>query len=541
MKFLYPLILSMAGAAAAPVNDQFAARISLGGAASADAAGNNTGATLEAGENDLDAIGGASVWWKWTALASGWVTADTSGSAIDTVLAVLADGPSLGDTFIVGCNDESGDPAAVPGTSRVVFQATAGTEYHFAVHGFLGAQGAVALHVRSGTVPALRVTSLTLAPASVNVTTANQSITTDVGIASDAGFSEGVLAIHRSNFSGVTEVPLNAAQRASGTAAAGVYRVSIPVARYSQPGTWLLEVALSDLSGNESVYGRGVSALFEYDFVLPDGLPGLFSVTNTGSVDVTAPQLTSFTVAPAAVNVVNSAANLTFTFQVTDALSGFGSATLTLFTPGGEALTALPVTAANRTAGTAAAGTYGVPFSLPAKMPGGVWTTSLLIRDATGNPSLYDGAVEGEDFPAGAASGQITVTGAAHSYWAWMYPRLSTLPGTQPNEDFDGDGISNLLEYALGLNVAAADAPGSATPSFFLSPAGLTLSYVRRSSNPSNKLSYSDEFGSALNAGWTKATSETVTDLDGLFERVTVTDPAPVGSRRFGRVTVTLP
>jgi hypothetical protein len=173
-------------------------------------------------------------------------------------------------------------------------------------------------------------------------------------------------------------------------------------------------------------------------------------------------------------------------------------------------------------------------------MPGGIWSTSLLIRDATGNPSLFDGAVEGGDFPSGAASGQITVTGAAHSYWAWMYPRLSTSPATQPGEDFDGDGVSNLLEYALGLSTDSIDAP-AAVPSFSTGPAGLTLTYIRRAPDALNKLTYSAEFGATPGGAWTSAANESVSDIDGLFEQVSVVDPAPGGSRRFGRVKVSLP
>ena len=37
-----------------------------------------------------------------------------------------------------------------------------------------------------------------------------------------------------------------------------------------------------------AVFGRGVSAIFEYDHVLLDGLPGIFSVANTGAVNTKA-------------------------------------------------------------------------------------------------------------------------------------------------------------------------------------------------------------------------------------------------------------
>ena len=113
MKILTLLLLGTLPALAVPLNDTFANRISLGGGTVAEASGDNTGATLQTNENDLDSIGGASVWWKWTAPETAWVSVDTQGSAIDTVLAVLADGPALRDTYVVGYNDETG---VLPGT-----------------------------------------------------------------------------------------------------------------------------------------------------------------------------------------------------------------------------------------------------------------------------------------------------------------------------------------------------------------------------------------------------------------------------------------
>ena len=546
MKIALLIFLSGAVGAvgAAPVNDLFVNRIDLGSATAVTANGSTVAATLQSGENDLDSIGGASVWWKWTAPASTWVTVDTVGSGIDTVLAVLADGPALKDTYVVGCNDESGDPGAPAGSSRVIFQAVAGTEYHMAVHGFLGQQGNVTVNVHAGTVPPIRVTSVALAPGSVNVTAAAQSVQVDVGIAGDAAFAEGVLAVHKAGFSGIVEVPIGPAQRIAGTGASGTYRVTVPVARYSTPGTWLMEIAASDVFGREAVYGRGVSAVFEYDHVLPDGAPGLFSVTNAGVVDAEAPALPAFGRAVAAVDVTTSSAALSFTFRVTDDLSGFGSGVLTLFTPAGEALTAIPVTAGHRTSGTALDGVFTVPFTLPPKMPTGTWFATLLLRDATGNPALFDGAVTGEDFPLGPGSAEFAVTGAPNGYWAWIYPRTTADPEAGPGADADRDGISNLLEYAFGLSPLTADSSLESQLGYRRGPAGLSLSFVRRRAVTASGVQYTPQFSRDLNpdgsAGWQPGGAEAASPLDDRFERVEVPDASGPSARRFGRVAVSL-
>ena len=542
LNILALLLLGALPAPAVPLNDAFANRISLGSAPAATASGETTGATLQSNENDLDAVGGASLWWKWTAPENAWVSVDTKGSAIDTVLAVLADGPALRDTYVVGCNDESGDPDAGDGSSRVIFEAAAGTEYHIAVHGFLAVQGQVQLHLQSGISPPLRLTSLTLAPGSVNVTTASQTVMADIGVSSVAAFAEGALVLHRANFAGITEIPLSPAQRISGTATEGIYRVSVPVPRYSAPGTWLLEAAITDTTGREAVFGRGVSASFEYDHVFPDSLTGLLSVANTGAVDGVEPALASFSISPGAVSTTLNPAALVCQFRMTDALSGFGSAILTLYTPSGTALTALPVLASHRILGTALDGTYQIPFTLPAKMPGGIWEATLLLRDAAGNPALFDGALNGAAFPAGSTGGSITVTGVAHGYWASIYPLTTATPAAQPGGDLDHDGIANLLEYAFGM---ALDAPGpfssgtvSGLPVFEKSPAGLTLTYFRRPS-PALGLQYIPQFSTDFST-WQNVSGGTVVQLPGGLGKVTLAAPASAASTQYSRVQVNL-
>lgn len=539
-------VLSGRVRAAAPANDAFAARIGLGSAPTVVAAGTTAGATLELGENDLDALGGASVWWKWTAPATAWVEVSTAGSAIDTVLAVMADGPTLDDAYVVGFNDESGAPDAALGSSRVVFQATAGTEYHVAVHGFLGEQGAVAVRIQSGVVPPVRVRSLVIVPGSATVTSASSSVVADVGIDTEADYVEGVMVVHRPDLSGATEIPILPAQRVSGTARSGTYRVTVPVARYSPPGTWLLEVAASDGVGREAVFGRGVSAAFEYDHVLPDGSTGFFGVVNAGAVDDQPPALAAFSRSPSAATVTSTAASLTFSFRVVDALAGFGSATLSLITPTGEALTALTVTPAQRVSGTDLDGTYSQSFTLPAGMPGGLWSVSLLLRDAAGNPAFYDGGVTGEDFPLGAASALISVTGAPHGYGAWLYPVAASAAGAGPDQDYDRDGLSNLIEYAFGFSWSLNESSlaSEVLPSAMVVGGALTLEYRRRSDATDRGLLYRPQFSTTLSSsgagGWVDAAGGVVTPGNGGWETVRVADPVAGGPRRFGRVRVQL-
>jgi hypothetical protein len=128
------------------MNDSFANRITIAGA-SATMTGTNVNATKETGEpNHAGNSGGKSVWWTWTAPASGTVTIDTTGSNFDTLLATYTGSTVSALTAVTnGSNDDN--PAGGTTTSLVTFPVTAGTVYQIAVDGYNGLSGNITLQV----------------------------------------------------------------------------------------------------------------------------------------------------------------------------------------------------------------------------------------------------------------------------------------------------------------------------------------------------------------------------------------------------------
>jgi len=99
--------------------------------------GNNAEATREPGELFHNGVaGGRSMWFHWTAPASGIVTFDTKGSTFDTLLAVYT-GFSVSNLMAVASDDERGGFS----TATVTFNVQANLTYHIAVDGFEGAGG----------------------------------------------------------------------------------------------------------------------------------------------------------------------------------------------------------------------------------------------------------------------------------------------------------------------------------------------------------------------------------------------------------------
>jgi uncharacterized delta-60 repeat protein/uncharacterized repeat protein (TIGR01451 family) len=137
-----------------PANDNFANAQVVAGA-NGTVIGSNVGATTETGEPPITGEpAAASIWYTWTAQASGATTFDTFGStnqtggSLDTRLAIYTGG-NLGNLTLVGENDDAVNGATF--NSSVTFTATAGTKYMIAVDGFSSSdQGGVVLNWVTG-------------------------------------------------------------------------------------------------------------------------------------------------------------------------------------------------------------------------------------------------------------------------------------------------------------------------------------------------------------------------------------------------------
>jgi Ca2+-binding RTX toxin-like protein len=125
--------------AARPVNDDLAAATSLA-ARSGAVVGTTKEATKQGGEpSHAGNPGGASVWYAWHADTGGSVSLHIE-AGFDTLLAVYT-GSGLGALIEVASNDDF----EAQQTSRLEFDAVAGTDYRFAVDGYGGAVGVFTL------------------------------------------------------------------------------------------------------------------------------------------------------------------------------------------------------------------------------------------------------------------------------------------------------------------------------------------------------------------------------------------------------------
>jgi len=147
-----------------PANDNFSQRIALSGAR-VNTTGSNANATLQSGERRIiAAAGGHSVWWSWTAPATGQVTIATTGSNFDTVLGVYT-GSAVNSLRLIALNDQQGGGLD---TSRVSFRAIAGTTYQIDVDGYRNFTGNIALSINGPAPSAAAIRPAAMSPQAVD-------------------------------------------------------------------------------------------------------------------------------------------------------------------------------------------------------------------------------------------------------------------------------------------------------------------------------------------------------------------------------------
>lgn len=125
---------------APPPNDLFANAEDLVSDAGGNASmsGTNKGAMTEPGEptHAVGNNGGASVWYRWTAPASGHVFMDTCDSGFDTILAVYTGAVLNALTQLVSSDLPESEECENEVASEVEFDAEAGVTYQIAIDGW---------------------------------------------------------------------------------------------------------------------------------------------------------------------------------------------------------------------------------------------------------------------------------------------------------------------------------------------------------------------------------------------------------------------
>lgn len=183
--------LDLLAAQGAPSNNAFASATVVSGNSGLVSAW-NFNATAEASEpSHAGQAATRSIWFKWTAASSGWLTMHTQGSAIDTLLGAYT-GTSVGAFSVVASDDDSGGGngsgagtgSGAYGTSSATWPVVAGQTYSVAIDGKNGSSGAVNLGWLFSTTPNVADLSIarTLTTSGVDVSVHNLGPQTATGV-----------------------------------------------------------------------------------------------------------------------------------------------------------------------------------------------------------------------------------------------------------------------------------------------------------------------------------------------------------------------
>jgi hypothetical protein len=133
--------IGAASASSAPAGEGFSKKTAVAATLGSNTFDStNASGTLRRGCGSSDGNGHV-VWFTWTATESATITADTLGSAYDTVLYVFQGGKLLGCNDDTDLGTECPTGAVNPVCSEVVFDAVEGKTYYFAVAAFDGDAG----------------------------------------------------------------------------------------------------------------------------------------------------------------------------------------------------------------------------------------------------------------------------------------------------------------------------------------------------------------------------------------------------------------
>ena len=133
--------MSTGGGSVAPANDAFAGASVLA-SGSGTSSGTSVGASKEAGEPPhAGNAGGKSIWYSWTAPATGTLTVSTAGSGFDTLLGIYQ-GTAVNGLTERGSNDDEDNAGGIVTSKVTNLAVTGGATYRIAVDGFNAGGGA---------------------------------------------------------------------------------------------------------------------------------------------------------------------------------------------------------------------------------------------------------------------------------------------------------------------------------------------------------------------------------------------------------------
>ncbi|HEY1834954.1 MAG TPA: Ig-like domain repeat protein, partial [Solirubrobacteraceae bacterium] len=242
--------------------------------------------------------------------------------------------------------------------------------------------GSVVQQTCAGDTNPPQIASVALAPETVDTSTGSRAVVLDVHATDDLS---GVASLQATLISGGQSQSASALLQ-SGTVLDGTWQATITLPRWSQQGTWRLDLIVTDQVGNSvSLSPSQVTAL---------GLPD--SVAQTGEGDSTAPTASSGSIAPSSFDTSQHPVSVSVHLHVADVQSGTELVRVAFTSPnGGEHVYG----EASLTSGSPQEGEWTATLEFPQFSQQGSWSPQVELWDAFGNRRAYAPAELATVFP----------------------------------------------------------------------------------------------------------------------------------------------
>lgn len=221
-------------------------------------------------------------------------------------------------------------------------------------------------------------------PTSIDVSAGSQTLTVRLRIADTlSGFDFGNFLFLSPSGQQVLSGGYNASSRVSGDSFDGVYQVSASVPQFSEAGTWrVIQVFLRDQVGNSTVLSEGD--------LMSRGFSAQLQVSSNPQ-DITAPNLTQFSFAPATIDTSTASQSVKLTLRIADDIAGFDFGNFLFLSPSGQQVNSGGYNSSNRISGDAFDGVYEVTTTFPQFSEVGTWhIIQVFLRDTVGNSAIFN-------------------------------------------------------------------------------------------------------------------------------------------------------
>ncbi len=298
------------------------------------------------------------------------------------------------------------------------------------------------------------VRALAITPGAVNVSNGSATATVTLQITDEiAGFNSGNISVLNPTGAWTGAFYFDNDDRISGDAYHGIYQIEVVVPRYGNPGNWSVACYVSDNNSNDHEY--------PYDLPFQSDVRGNYTVTNTGTIDLADPFITSMEVTPSQISTSSGPAQVQVTVAIEDDVSGILQAFAYFYDPADNEQAPLQTTldVSNRIDGDDLSGVYQFTKTIPQGSAAGQWQVRIFIRDKTGKPRFY--GQPSEPYPQ-LGDGLFTV-GAAPASLYQAFTNTYSLTGNDalPSADPDHDGRNNATELMLGTHPFNATSNGN--------------------------------------------------------------------------------